>query len=223
MITHPFPLLRQFDDLIDVSMLTKEDAIRTDEEISSILQSENIGSLWQMHGNRTIVVRKPTSRTEQADGIATNVPALTLTIRWADCQNFLIVEPEKKIICLVHAGWRGMKAKALTGAFETLKQEWEIDPNNVWVGAGPSLCKTCAAFSDPRNELPELAAFTSGHCVDLQAAADAELKDLGVRSDRIDRSPDCTKCHPETYWTYRGGDREKVKEGWSNCLAVRLK
>ncbi len=204
-------------------MLTKKDAVRTDEEIGNVLQSDHMASLWQMHGNRTIVVRNATSRTEQADGIATDVRGLTLTIRWADCQNFLILEPEKKIICLVHAGWRGMKAKALTSAFKTLKREWGIDPKNIWVGAGPSLCRNCAEFSNPKNELPDFSAFTKGNCIDLQVAADAELQTLGVRPERIDRSPDCTKCHRELYWTYRGGDREKVKEGWSNGLAVTLK
>ena len=222
MIDHPVPLLRRFQDRLSISLLTKNDAVKTDADIGRILKSDRVASLWQMHGNRTVAVKNPTSRTEQADGIATDVPGLTLTIRWADCQNFLILEPDRHVICLVHAGWRGMKAKALSSAFETLKNEWGIDPKNVWVGAGPSLCKSCAEFSKPREELPELEAFTHGNTVDLQAAADFELKNIGVRPERIDRSPDCTKCHPDLYWSYRGGDRDAVKEGWANCLAATI-
>ncbi|MDD5055513.1 MAG: polyphenol oxidase family protein [Candidatus Peribacteraceae bacterium] len=222
MVNHPFPLLRRFQDLLSIAFLTKADAVKADADIGRILGSDRIASLWQMHGNRTVVMKNPTSRTEQADGIATDVHGLTLTVRWADCQNFLILEPDRRVICLVHAGWRGMKAKALTRAFETLKNEWGIDPKNVRVGAGPSLCRRCAAFSNPRDELPELAAFITGNTVDLQAAADAELTTIGVLREHIDRSPDCTKCRPDLYWSYRGGDREAVKGGWANCLATTI-
>jgi YfiH family protein len=223
MINHPFPLLRPFQDRVSISLLTKNDAVKTDADIGRILSSDRVASLWQVHGNRTVVVKNPTSRTEQADGIATDITGLTLTVRWADCQNFIILEPDRRIVCLVHAGWRGMKAKALTGAFAKLEEEWGIDPKNVWIGAGPSLCKTCAVFSDPAGELPEFAAFTDDNSTDLQAAADAELMSLGVRPERIDRSADCTKCHPEKYWTYRGGDREAVKLGWANCLSCSIR
>lgn len=222
MIDHPFPLLRRFQGRVSVTLLTKNDAVKTDEDIGRVLMSDQVASLWQMHGNRTVVVKNPTSRTEQADGIATDVAGLTLTVRWADCQNFLILEPERGIICLVHAGWRGMKAGALTCAFEALKSEWEIDPKNVWVGAGPSLCKACAEFSNPREELSELKDFIDGNAVDLQAAADFELKNIGVLTEHIDRSPDCTNCRADVYWSYRGGDQEEVKHGWANCLAATI-
>lgn len=222
MIDHPFPLFRRFQDRLTITLLTKEDRVRTDAEISGTLGATTLASLWQMHGNRTVLVSEPTSRTKQADGLATDKTGLTLTIRAADCQNFVIYAPDRHVLCLVHAGWRGMKGKVLSHAFDSLRQEWGIEAAETWVGAGPSLCRHCAEFSSPAEELPELQQFTIDSTVDLQAAADAELASLGVPRSHIDRPLGCTRCQPGRFWTYRGGDREAVKEGWTNCLAAVL-
>ncbi|MBI3816026.1 laccase domain-containing protein [Candidatus Peregrinibacteria bacterium] len=107
--------------------------------------------------------------------------------------------------------------------YALLKTEWNIRPEETFVGAGPSLGFECAEFSNPKNELPSVpSSLVRGKLVDLQGAADRELDRLGVPREQRERLPDCTKCHPETYWTYRGGDREAVKEGWTNVLMALL-
>ena len=121
-------------------------------------------------------------------------------------------------------GWRGLIAGAIPEFFRVLKKEWGIDPSQTFVGAGPSLCKRCAEFTNPARELPSLSPqFVEKRHVDLQGAADAEFIALGVPENAIERSPDCTCCHPEKYWTYRGGDREAVKNGQTNMLVCLLK
>jgi YfiH family protein len=223
MLTHPFPLLRQFERSLDVRFLTRGDVAQSDDDIARLTNASSVASLWQMHGNKAVVVREQTSRTLQADALFTDTPDLTLTIRFADCQNLIVYEPKKKIVGLIHAGWRGMCKKIITNAFVLLKKEWGIEPGECFVAAGPSLCTNCADFTDPQTEAPELSKFIRGNCIDLRAAADEELRLLGVPDSQMERDPDCTRCNPGKYWTYRGGDREKVKEGLINCLAVTLK
>jgi len=222
MISHPYPLLRQFSDWLDVRLFTKDDNVSSDESIAKVIGTSRIASLWQVHGAHAVIVREPTLRTMQADAMATDQSHLALTIRVADCQNFVILEPEKKALCTVHAGWKGMRQKVLTAAIELIKREWSVDSTNLFVGAGPSLCTKCAEFTDPRREVPELSAFIDGRSIDLRAAADHELQSLGVPSGHIDRMPDCTRCDPDKFWTYRGGDREKVLGGYGNVLVATL-
>jgi polyphenol oxidase len=159
----------------------------------------------------------------KADAVFTDVTDLTLTIRFADCQNAVIIAPEKKIIGLVHAGWRGVQSRIMTSAYALLMSEWGIDPASTFVGLGPSLCTRCAEFTDPGTEVPELRKFFSGKSIDLRAALDGELEGIGVPRHHRERLSDCTHCHPERYFTYRGGDREIVKSGKVNCLAVTLR
>jgi copper oxidase (laccase) domain-containing protein len=103
-------------------------------------------------------------------------------------------------------------------------ETWNIDPVNTYVGLGPALCRACSDFTNPETEAPELKKFfRMNNTIDLRDALDDELAGLGVPKKRIERLQDCTRCHPEQYWTYRGGDREAVQRGCTNCLVVTLR
>lgn len=237
----PFTILAPFADRLSLALIDKADGVRTDEDLRHIIlqghtskkgagflpasrdQCIGLVSLKQMHGNRAVIVRTPSSRAEQADGLLTDQRGLTLTIRWADCQNFLVYAPENNVVGLMHVGWRGLNAGMIPSFFATLKTEWHVDAQDVLVAAGPSLCMRCADFSDPVHELPNIdARFKDDRHVDLRTAADDQLFRLGVRPDRFARHPDCTRCSPQQWWTYRGGDREAVTNGYTNVLACAL-
>lgn len=225
MIEFPFELFRQFHHRLRISFFTKADDIRDDQSAATIIGAPEAAGLRQMHGNRTVVIRRPTSgRTEEADGMITDVPDLALCLCAADCQNFIVFEPQRNIAGVLHVGWRGLITNAIPEFFRILNKEFGISPEATFVGAGPSLCTQCADFTDPMRELAGVSReFIHGKHVDLQGDATAQMLKLGVSSDRIDRHPDCTRCHPELYWTYRGGDREAVKQGHSNMLVVALR
>lgn len=223
MLTHPFKIFEPYRDVLDVRMLTRSDDIASDEETQHALGMNDIVVLDQVHGNRCVVVREASSRTEKADAAATDKRGLTLTIRFADCQNFVVFDPLHTVLCLIHAGWKGVQCEAISHAFVCMKSEWGVNPKDVLVGAGPSLCKKCAEFTDPKKEVPELAAYAEGRCIDLNLAADDQLFSLGVTKSHFERFNDCTLCHPEKYWTYRGGKDEVVKEGKRNVLVAILR
>lgn len=224
MIDSPFALLRQFDDRLRVTFFTKSDDVHDDQSAATIAGAQEAAGLWQAHGNKTVIIREPVNRTQQADGMITDVPGLALCIRSADCQNFVVYAPSKNVVGGLHVGWKGLLAGAIPEFFTALKKEFGIEPKETFVGAGPSLCTACADFSDPARELPSLPpAFMHGNTVDLRGAATDQMITLGVPRAQIERHLDCTRCHPEAYWTYRGGDREEVKEGHSNMVVCCLK
>ncbi len=214
MIEDPFSILIPFKDKLSVTLFTKEDNITSDDQIG-----DNVASLWQVHGNKTIKVNSPTSRTEQADGLVTDKKNLTLSIRMADCQPLIAYDPESNIVGLVHVGWRGLVAGAIPEFFKIM------NPASSYVCIGPSLCQKCAIFSDPKNELPNVDSkfVDEANSVDLMGAADEQLSELGVSEDRIERITACTSCNPDKYWAYRGGDKEAVKNGHTNVLSCYLK
>lgn len=224
MIISPFSLFRQFDDHLHVALFTKEDDIMNDETAMKALGADRAAGLWQIHGNRTVVIREHGNRTEHADGMITDVSGLALCLRVADCQGFLIYAPARSVAGVLHVGWRGLIAGAIPEFFRVLNAEWGIQPGEVYAAGGPSLCLACADFSDPTLELPPLPKeFIHGKTADLQGAATKQLLDLGVRPDRIERHADCTRCRPDLYWTYRGGDREAVKNGHANMLVCVIR
>ncbi|MDD5469331.1 MAG: polyphenol oxidase family protein [Candidatus Peribacteraceae bacterium] len=222
MLENPFPLFEQFAHRLRVTIFRREDAF---SDAAALRHFDGAGgaSLWQVHGGESIVVRQPTERAEKADGIATDTTGLVLSIRWADCQNFVIYAPNQHVVGILHAGWRGLAADALANHYALLKEKWGILPEETYIGAGPSLCTACAEFSDPAHELPSAdPQFFHGKHVDLRGIADAQLDAIGVPRIQRERIENCTCCCPNEYWTYRGGDRESVLSGRTNALACML-
>lgn len=222
MRTHPFALLRPFAREIDVVLLEKEDGMHGEEDVRRLLKTENVMGPKQVHGNRAVVVRAPSWRKEEADAVFTDVPGLTLVVSFADCQGCVLFAPEKRVVGVIHAGWRTVAANIIIPAFQVLKDEWKILPQDVFIALCPSLCTKCAGFSDPLREVPALRTFVRGTCIDLRAALEHQLGESGVPKEHIERMEGCTRCELGRYWTYRGGDREAVREGYANGLAVKL-
>jgi YfiH family protein len=224
MTDHPFSIFEPFKERIDIRFFTREDNLKTDQDLAKKLGNYHIASLWQAHGCDAVIVREPTSRMLKADAITTDKNDLWLSIRAADCQQLIVYAPNQHVCAVVHSGWKGLRAGIIASCFRALKQEWNIDPADTYVGIGPSLCTDCAEFTDPVTELEGLAPkFFSGRNADLRGIADAQLNEIGVPVPQRERSPDCTKCNADTYWSYRGEDREQVKQGLCNVIACRLK
>lgn len=211
---------------LSVTLLTKVDNVRSDADIAKVVgcNPEYVASLWQAHGGVAVRVDAPTSRTIQADGIFTAVRGLTLTLRMADCQAFCVYDPVQKVIGLIHCGWKSVLARVIPHSIELMKREWHSDPADLLVGAAPALCKTCSEFTDPVRELPGFPPdLISGRCADLREAAERQFDACGVPRGNLVRLEDCTRCHPETYWTYRGGDKDAVIAGNTNVLCCTLR
>lgn len=209
-------------DVIETHFFAKADDLRNDVDLARVLGTGALVSAKHMHGNHAVRVAEPSSRVIAADALATDVPGLVLTTRFADCQGFVVFDPVRRVVAVIHAGWRGLCARVITSTFDLLTTEWGTNPADALVEGGPSLCRRCAEFTDPLREAPELSSFVHGRTIDLVAASTHELLSLGVRPEHLTRSPDCTRCHPELYWTYRGGDRSAVSQGATNVLAICL-
>ncbi len=191
----------------------RDDSVADAIDAAKRMKASSIAFPNQVHGNRTIIMRESSHGVIDADGIVADVPGLTLAIRFADCQNFLIYSRQQHVLGLLHAGWRGLAAHAIEEFFRVLTNEWNIDPKDTIVIAGPSLCKNCAEFSDPHNELPaHLHPFIDGRCVDLIAAAEHVFDTLGIPKEQRERHPDCTKCNLVSYWSHRAMSNEMPKE-----------
>lgn len=223
MLLHPFKIFEPFQSRITVALFNKSNAIRSDRDAAQRLGFEKSAGLHQVHGARVIKVIDQLNRTEEADGMITDQKGILLCIRAADCQNIVVYAPGKNVIGAMHVGWRCLEAGTIQAFYKLLKEEWDINPEETYVAAGPSLQKECAEFTDPTTELPSVPKeCIHGRHVDLSGAADAQLIALGIPKNQIERMSDCTKCEPEKYWTYRGGDREAVKEGRTNMLCCGL-
>ncbi len=221
---NPFRIFAPFRADFSVDLWRKEDKVNKERNLPTIFAEQKLAIPKQVHGAATVIARSPMMFTDVADGIATDEVNLALGILMADCQCFVVWEPQKKVAGLIHAGWKGLMRGVIPAFFETLKKEWGIEPSETFVAAGPSLCMQCSQFTDPKKELTGVdEKFFDERLVDLQGIADDQLDRLGIPSSHRERHPDCTRCRSDKYWSYRGPDREMILEGWENMLSCSVR
>lgn len=151
----------------------------------------------------------------EADGLATNVPGVTLCIFSADCIPILLFDPVKRAVAAVHAGWRGTAAAIAAAAAETLAREYGSDRLDIRAAIGPGIGPCCfetdgdvpAAMEAALGGLaaPFMTRTGAGERwrVDLKAINAAILERSGLSGGHIDVSQDCTCCQHDRFWSHR--------------------
>ena len=77
------------------------------------------------------------------DASLTNTPGLLLGVRTADCVPILLVDPKKRAVAAVHAGWRGTLARILEKAVGELAAKFKSQPSDLLAAIGPAIGPCC--------------------------------------------------------------------------------
>jgi len=77
------------------------------------------------------------------DASLTNTPGLLLGVRTADCVPILLVDPKKRAVAAVHAGWRGTLARILEKAVGELVAKFKSHPSDLLAAIGPAIGPCC--------------------------------------------------------------------------------
>jgi YfiH family protein len=161
----------------------------------------------QVHG--TTVAHAPWDSPPEADAAVATDPGLLVGIVTADCLPVLLVDPVRRAVVAVHAGWRGTAGHIVTRAVDALVAGGSR-PADLVAATGPGIGPCCyevgeelrAAFGPEGG--PFFRAGRPGHPhLDVRGANARQLEEAGVRPERIHHVPDCTSCRSERYYSYR--------------------
>lgn len=139
-----------------------------------------------------------------ADALITAEPRLGLAVLVADCVPVFLVDARGRAAGIVHAGWRGTAAGVLEAAIEAMRAELGVEPLELHVHLGPSICGRCYDVGPEVFEALGLPAPPHKGFLDLAGVLAARGEALGVRPDRVSRSAYCTRCDEERFHSYRG-------------------
>ena len=138
------------------------------------------------------------------DGMVTDRPGVLLAMTVADCVPVFLVDGERRLLGLAHAGWRGSAAGVVGSTLEALRC-LGAEVTSLSVHLGPAICGRCYEVG------PEVPAALGGppeaRHVDLRAHIARELAGAGVLGERLTVSTACTRCDSGSFFSYRGGDR----------------
>lgn len=166
----------------------------------------------QVHGTRVLVHADGPAGllvADDADGHATAVAGMLLTVSVADCVPVFLVSPEPRAIAVVHAGWRGIAAGAVEAGVEALAGLTGANPSGFHVHFGPAICGECYEVGPEVHEALGLEPPDRNTPVDLRAAAAARAAATGVAVAHITVSAYCTRCGESPFFSHRAGCAER--------------
>jgi YfiH family protein len=155
------------------------------------------------------------------DAMVTNVPDTCLMVLLADCVPLLLYDPSKKVIGVIHAGWKGTLRRIVQATVRTLQNHFGSSTRDIVVGIGPSVGPCCyqvgqevislaeQVFGTTQDIIRNRSADGKGH-LDLWKANKKQLLDAGIPEENIEMAETCTCHHSDVFFSYR---HEKGKTG----------
>jgi YfiH family protein len=172
----------------------------------------------QVHGDRFLFVddpafRIPDDKPLEYDGIITNQPGLAIGVKTADCVPILLVDRVKRVIGVVHAGWRGTALRIAAKAVDCFKRHFAADTRDLVAAVGPAIGRCCyqvdtqvyqAMDTDSRNGCFHACKAEGRWMLDLPALNRLHLIGAGILPEHIDMSGLCTSCCRDLFYSHRG-------------------
>jgi YfiH family protein len=180
-----------------------------------------IVTMRQVHGDRLIEVTDTNIKEAgEADGMVTRRAGAYLAVLTADCVPILMVAPERRIVAVVHAGWRGTLGGIAANMVRLFGNQYSLTASDIQVALGPSIGACCYEIQDDVAQ-PLLARWgvlaessleqRKGKCfVDLRSLNRNILEQAGISSAAIFEIGPCTSCAADEFFSYR---RERVETG----------
>lgn len=181
-----------------------------------------------------VITEKPSQplKMPDTDGLITNVKGVLLTTVHADCLPVYFFDPEKEVIGLVHAGWRGTVAGIAPKAAEMMSEKFGCRRENIFAYIGPGISKCCFETGPEVYEefgakwsfihefakaaAPGMQTEAGGkYYIDLKGINRRQLEETGLVPEHIEASHHCTCCEPELFCSYRreGGTYKRMGAG----------
>jgi len=136
----------------------------------------------------------------KADALIESNEGAVVAVRTADCIPVLLVDPVRRAVAAVHAGWRGTAGGIAGKTITRMRERFGTEAADLHAAIGPGIGKCCYEVG------PEVAEQFAQHGtthLDLTEENRRQLIAAGVTPGRIYASNLCTKCRPEEFHSYR--------------------
>jgi len=124
---------------------TKENVLENRRRFQSALDASDLKliSLKQIHSDVIHLFDAAPTESCQGDASVTKRPGLLLGVQTADCVPILIVDPKKRAVAAIHAGWRGTLQRIVVKAIGQMQMQFKSKPADLLAAIGTSIGGCC--------------------------------------------------------------------------------
>lgn len=184
---------------------------------------EKFVMVTQCHGNDILVIDEPNPdyahfQKLECDGIITNQPQVMIAVGVADCLPILLLDPVKRVVAALHAGWKGTAGNIAAKGVESLVKIFDSQKSDILAACGPAIGPCCYEVDEPVKKAFLAGGIEWSQCtteagegkwrLDLAAANRGQLLAAGIPAENIETTGQCVCCLHDWFFSYRrdGGE-----------------
>ncbi len=153
-------------------------------------------------------ITKP-QKFDGADGLITNQPGVPLIVFAADCVPVFFLDKKRRVIALVHSGWKGTVLCIAEKCIAKMAAEFGSEPCDILAAIGPSIGVCHFEVGDEVAEIfrekfgDDVLEKHEKYHVNMQKAIEIQLAHSGILPENIITANICTYCNSELLFSHR--------------------
>ncbi len=152
------------------------------------------------------------------DGFVTNLPNVFIVIKGADCTPILVYAKSKSVVGGCHSGRQGTKNGIIKNLIQTMLTEFNLIVTDLVVVIGPAI--SGASYQVSEEVYSDFVTMTGieqdYRQLDMQRVIVRDVLEMGLLSENIIKSRECTYASPN-YFSYR---RDKTRERQVSIIGI---
>jgi polyphenol oxidase len=167
----------------------------------------DLATVQQIHSDKVLIADRSGSAGE-GDGLISNQPGITLSVRTADCLPILMADTRNRAVAAVHAGWRGTILEIVPKTLQAMADHFGTRPDDLVIAVGSGIGACCFEVG-PEVAIQFAKLFPERTDLDQKTKVDlveTNLRLLGRNGGsvrQIATSGLCTFCRPDLFHSYR--------------------
>lgn len=210
-------------------------SVNSGDDVDNVRQNRRLLARWlkiepekllfpaQVHGDKVLIVDQelmalPYDKQQDffmgVDAMITSLPAVCLCVLMADCVPVLLYCPVKRVVGVVHAGWRGTVSKTAQHTVGAMCELFGCNPTDIVAGIGPAICEdqfevdhsVAGQFAEIGFEMERISSvnpLTKKIHLNLWEANKELLLEAGVRECNIETMNICTFSSGQEFFSAR--------------------
>ncbi len=181
-------------------------------------EPERLITMDQKHGDSIWIIDKPLVPSRsflnyRSDALLTDQPNIAIGVLTADCVPILLVDPNRAVIGIIHAGWRGTLLGIARKALDEMIHHFGTHPEELFVAIGPSIGECCydvdeAVLAPFRSSGWNWQSFSrpmgnGKWLLNLALANINQMQERGMRDEKCCWIHICTACNKDILFSYR--------------------
>ena len=188
------------------------------------LSHESLIILPIVHSDKILILENPEQEIPECDAIITPLTNVPILITFADCVPILLYSHEKKIMGLVHAGWRGTAQKIAEKTVIAMLENYRVRPSQIIAAIGPAIGRKNYEVSEDVGNLlvqateSEEILDTNGPKpkADLKLANYIQLDNAGITQIHVSEMD--TALHTTKLYSHRIQGKRAGRQGLVACM-----